>query len=529
MRMSQVSAGGDGIASGRRICRLFSFGGLALAASLAAAPVMAQQPTQAAIEALLPDLEKQVAAGMSALSVPGVTIGIVFDDKLIYSKAFGAKEAGKPDPVTPDTIFQIGSTTKAFFATTLAQAVDAGKLKWTDHVSDFVPAFQLADPFVSRDFRVLDIAAQRSGLTPYVNDGLAFLGFDKETLFRSMRAAPQTGIFRSDFRYLNIPHLAGGEIVAKVNGAESWAASVKRTLLDPLGMSSTTATAEAIAQAPNHAMGHRLDDKPVAIPFHAAFPYALGPAGAFNSNVPDMAKWLRLQLGRGQFGEKVIVSEENLDVTWTPRVAINERMSYAVGWLAMATPRGRAIWHNGGTSGFGAHVGFLPDAKTGIVILTNIGGPSLADALGLWFYDRVLGNPAIDNIALAAASSKKQREQEKLEQAAFVVGPVPANPAPFTGTYASPVLGDAVVSVVDGKLQAKLERTDLTMLLEANKDDPNLFQARLIPAGGYEAIVAIVGDTPFVQMRFERDMAGKITQLRWINPELPHLFTRQEP
>lgn len=511
----------------RQVSQLCALAGIAVAASLVALPVMAQQPTQTAIEALLPDLEKQVAAGMSALSVPGVAIGIVFDDKLIYSKGFGVREAGKPDPVTPETLFQVGSTTKAFFATTLAQAVDAGKLSWTDHVSDLLPAFQLSDPFISRDFRILDIAAQRSGLTPYVNDGLAFLGFDKETLFRSMRVAPQTGIFRSDFRYLNIPHLAGGEIVAKVNGAPSWFDSLKKTLLDPLGMRATTGTAEAIAQAPNHAMGHRLDDKPVPIPFHAAFPYALGPAGALNSNIPDMAQWLRLQLGRGQFGEKVLVSEENLDVTWTPRVAVNERMSYAVGWLAMATPHGRAIWHNGGTSGFGAHVGFLPDAKTGIVILTNIGGPSLADALGLWFYDRVLGNPAVDNVALAAASSKKQREQEKQEQAAFVVGPQPVNPAAFAGTYASPILGDAVVAMVDGKLQLKLERTDVTMLLDANRDDPTLFSARLSPSGGYEAIATIVGGAPLVQMRFERDTAGRIRELRWISPELPHLFTRQ--
>ncbi|MGO4264016.1 hypothetical protein, partial [Lysobacter sp. TAB13] len=94
-------------------------------------------------------------------------------------------------------------------------------------------------------------------------------------------------------------------------------------------------------------------------------------------------------------------------------------------------------------------------------------------------------------------------------------------------TYASPVLGDAIVSAVDGKLQVKLDRTDLTMLLEANRDDPGLFQARLAPSGGYAPIVAIVGDAPFVQMRFERDMAGRVTQMRWINPELPHAFARQ--
>lgn len=506
----------------------FSLAGAILAAALIALPAQAQQPAQGAIEALLPEFEKQVAAGMKEFSVPGVAIGIVFDDKLIYSKGFGVREIGKPGNVTAETLFQIGSTTKAFFATTLAQAVDAGKLKWTDSVTDHLPVFQLSDAFVSRDFRILDIAAQRSGLTAYVNDGLAFLGYDKETLFRSMRAAPQLGIFRSDFRYLNIPHLAGGEIVAQVNGRPSWFASLKETLLDPLGMASTSATPEAIVQAPDHATGHRVDDKPVAVPFHASFPYSLGPAGALNSNVPDMAKWLRLQLNRGHLGDRIIVSEDNLDATWTPRVAMSERLSYAIGWVVMATPHGRVIWHNGGTSGFGAHAGFLPDAKTGIVILTNTVNQGLPDALALWFYDRVLGNPAVDNVALAATAMRKNREKEKQEAAGFVVGPDPANPALFAGTYTSPILGDAIVAAVDGKLQLKLDKTDAVLRLEANKDDPNLFQARLLPIDGYEPIVAIVGDASLgVQFRFERDMAGRITQVRSVGPELPHLFIRQ--
>ncbi len=501
---------------------------LGLFASLPVATASAQEPTQSAIEALVPELERQVERGMAEFSVPGLAIGIVFDDKLVYSKGFGVKETGKPGAVTPETIFQVGSTTKAFFATTLAQAVDAGKLKWTDSVSDHLPIFQLSDPFVSRDFRILDIAAQRSGLEAYVNDGLAFLGFDKETLIRAMRAVPQSGIFRSDFRYLNIPHLAGGEIVAQVNGAPSWFASLKATLLDPLGMASTSGTAEAIEQAPDHATGHRLDDKPVAIPFHPSFPYLLGPAGALNSNVPDMAKWLRLQLNRGHQGEKVIVSEDNLDVTWTPRVGMTERLSYAVGWVVMATPRGRVIWHNGGTSGFGAHAGFLPDGKTGIVVLTNTSNQGLPDALAQWFYDRVLGNPAVDNVALAAAKMRANREKERQEAVAFVTGPDPADPASFAGSYASPILGDAVVSAVGGKLRLKLDRTEAELGLEPNRDDPNLFSARLLPSNGYEPVAAIIGNAPMgLQFRFERDMAGRITQLRSVAPDLPHLFLRQ--
>lgn len=486
----------------------------------------AQQPSQASIEALVPDFEKQVAEGMKAFSVPGVAIGIVHDDKLIYTKGFGVRELGKPEQVTPETIFQVGSTTKAFLATTLAQAVDAGRLGWNDPVIDHVPEFQLADPWVTRDFRVLDLAAQRSGLTAYVNDALTMLGYDKQTLIRSLRVAPQLGMFRSDFRYLNIPHVVGGEIVAKVNGTPSWFDSLKTSLLTPLGMAATTATAEAITAAPNHAQGHRLADKAVAIPFHPSFPYALGPAGALNSNIPDMARWLRLQLGRGQFEGKVLVSEDNLDVTWTPRVAMNERTSYAVGWVATATPRGRIIWHNGGTSGFGAHAGFLPDGRTGIVILSNLENTGLPDALAMWFYDRVLGNPAVDNVALAAAAAKKRREAALAEAAGFVPGPLSPLAAGFAGSYASPVLGDATVALAGGKLGLTLERTEAQLLLEPNRDDPYLFQARLAPVGAFVAPAEMSGGEPFVRLRFETDAAGKITQMHWLSPELPHSFAR---
>lgn len=496
-------------------------------ATLAAIQPARAEITSEKLQKLLPGFEKQVAAGMEAFSVPGVAIGIVLDDQLVYSKGFGVRTVGKADKVSPDTIFQVGSTTKAFMTTALAQAVDAGRLKWTDPVVDHMPAFQLADPWISRDFRILDLAAQRSGLTPYVNDDLAVLGFDKQTMIRSMRVAPQTGIFRSQFGYLNIPHMVGGEVLAKVDGSPGWYASIKRTLLDPLGMSSTTASLEAITQSADHATGHRFDERAVSIPFHAAVPYTHGPAGAFNSNIKDMAQWLRLQLGRGHFGGKVLVSEDNLNVTWTPRVAMSERASYAVGWVVNATPNGRIIWHNGGTPGFGTHAGFLPDGRTGIVILTNIGNSVMADALAQWFYDRALGNPEVDNIALAAAALRTNREAQRKQAAAFIAGPLPASASALAGSYVSPVLGTATVAVVEGKLRMTLEKTDVVAVLEPNRDDPNLFSARIAATAGFEPIVAIAGDVPFTQIRFERDSLGDITQLRWLAPELPHAFTRQ--
>jgi len=127
------------------------------------------------VRALIPDLEAYIASGMKAFDVPGLAIGIVAGDKLVYAKGFGVRSKGGGVPVDPRTIFQIGSTTKAFLATTLAIMVDRGKLRWDDRIVDLDADFQFKDPWVTREFRVFDLLAQRSGLPPYVNDMLGLL------------------------------------------------------------------------------------------------------------------------------------------------------------------------------------------------------------------------------------------------------------------------------------------------------------------------------------------------------------------
>ncbi|MGO4706420.1 serine hydrolase [Microvirga sp. 2MCAF38] len=492
--------------------------------SLAAGTAMAQAPVQERIQKLVPELETYLQAGMATFKVPGVAVGIVHGDKLVYSNGFGLRERGRPDKVGAETIFQIGSTTKAFLATTMAQAVDAEKLAWNDRVVDLLPEFQLSDPWLTREFRMLDLPAQRSGLTPYVNDGLTVLGFDEATLIRSLRYAPVTASFRSDFSYLNIPHMVAGRILAQKEDVASWNDVVRKNLLDPLGMRATSATSEAIEKAPDHATGHRATaGDPVTVPFHAAFPYALGPAGNLNSNVPDLAQWLRLHLGRGQFGDKVIVSEKNLDVTWTPRVAISERLSYAVGWIVTATPNGRVIWHNGGTSGFGAHVGFLPDRDVGIVVLTNLENNGFPDAIAQWFYDRILGNTTVDNVALAAEALRVRREAA--EQAKPKMTPAALQDVSiYAGTYTSPLLGEANVSVSDAKLLIKLESDAVLVLTPLYAD---VFSTRLLAEGAFVAPAALIGDESAAQMRFERNERGDVVLMRWIDPALPQVFERR--
>ena len=169
---------------------------------------------EARIAALVPRLESYVAEGMTAFDSPGLAIGIVAGDKLVCGKGFGVRKKGG-EPVDTRTVFQIGSATKGFLATTLAIAVERGKFRWEDRVVELDPEFQLKDPWVTREFRMFDLMAQRSGLPAYVNDIFSVLGLDQTTLIRSLRYVDPVSSFRSTFAYTNITHLEAGRIVAK--------------------------------------------------------------------------------------------------------------------------------------------------------------------------------------------------------------------------------------------------------------------------------------------------------------------------
>src|SRR5262245_40517263 len=144
-------------------------------------------PMQARVQALIPDLEAYIRSGMKAYDLPGLAIGIVAGDRLVYAKGFGVRSKSGGAPVDTRTVFQIGSLTKGFLAATMAIMVDRGKVHWDDRVVDLYPAFQFQGPWVTREFRVFDLLAQRSGLRPSVNNVVGLLGYGEQAMIRSLR------------------------------------------------------------------------------------------------------------------------------------------------------------------------------------------------------------------------------------------------------------------------------------------------------------------------------------------------------
>lgn len=475
--------------------------------------------------AAVPALEEAVARGMQMFGVPGAAAAVVVGDEVVYAKGFGVRAAGGA-PVDTATVFQIGSTTKAFLATTLAQMVDEGKFDWDTRVVGLAPDFVLHDPWVTREFRVFDLLAQRSGMRPYVNDGLTVLGYDGTALIHSLRFAEPVTSFRSTFGYVNIPHLEAGRIVAAAAGKADWSEVAAERIFAPLGMTSTTTTAEAIEAAPNHAVGHRWTlDGVSAIPFDPSFPYALGPAGNINSNVDDMTHWVRTLIAGGMYEGNRIVGAGTLAYTQVPKVAINEQQSYAMGWVIHDTPNGRIVWHNGGTNGFGAHVGLVPHLAVGIVILSNEENRGFADGAAAAFYQALLGNPPFDVLS-SALEHARENEEERRAKFTPPASPRPARDlAAYAGRYDTLGLGPAAVAVEDGRLALRLSTG---AVLELTPFDGDVFTVRLRPEGRFAAAVEGWGTDPVGFAQFQIDIDGRLADLRWSFGDDSYLFNRVE-
>ena len=483
--------------------------GLFLAA--ASGPAASDPAMDAKIEALAPKLETYIADGMKAFDDPGLAIGIVSGDRLVYAKGFGVTRKGGT-PVDPDTIFQIGSTTKAFLATTLAIGVDRGLYTWDDRVVDLSPEFQLEDPWVSQEFRVFDLLAQRSGMPPYANDMVGLLGADQAQMVHSLRYVEPVSSFRSTFAYTNITHIAAGRMVAKEFGMPAWEDVLHATIFAPLGMSRSSSSAEAIELADNAAVGNRYTpDGSVEVPFTPIFPYNFSGAGAINSTVDDLSRWMRLHLAHGSFEGKSLVSPENLAVTKTARVGLNDKVAYAMGWVLQSTPNGMITWHNGGTPSFGAYIGTALDHDVGVIVLTNLQNVGLPDAVGEWTLDRLLGNPDVDHVTKRLEAAKAAAAGAA---AAFapVADPAPPPPlAPLAGAYTNPAMGDASVAVDGDGLRLDLATGARVRLAPRDGD---VFTAALVAEGRFKPVVEMIGPLPEAFAQFLVDRSGAPGTLR---------------
>jgi CubicO group peptidase (beta-lactamase class C family) len=414
-------------------------------------------PDQANLEKVLMEYENYVKKTVSDWRIPGMAIGIVRNGTLIYAKGFGTTEVNGTTPITPDTVFQVGSTTKAFTAALVAIKVDAGNLRWDDRVIDHLEGFRMHDPWVTRQFTVADLLAQHSGLHENAGNFLVTLGCNRSELVRALRLYEPEFDFRSDYGYQNIPFIAASDLVSGITGKD-WETNVMEMLFVPLSMKNSSAGLRGFEAAKNAAVGHRMNRYGDIVPFkddwkYKDWVYIIGPAGGINSNVVDMSLWLKLQIGNGTFDGRRIISEESLRYMHSPLTRMDQRDYYCMGWILEDRDPYPVVWHNGASFGMRSMVAFVPKADVGIVILSNAFTAGPPEFLAFRFFDAYFGRPMVDYSSLAldvAANSTSANDWLAAARPKSPYQELPLNC--YVGNYTNEIYGTISITNSSGKL-----------------------------------------------------------------------------
>lgn len=396
-----------------------------------------------------------VTEAMKEWQVPGLAISIVKDGEVIYSKGFGYRDKEKKLKVTPETLFAIGSCSKAFTAVSMGILVDEGKLEWNKTVRTYLPEFKLKDPFVSERLTVLDLVCHRSGLPRHEFMWYGSSATRKE-LFERLQYLELSRDIRTSFQYNNLMFMTAGYMVGKIAGT-SWEDFVRERIFKPLNMKSSNFSVEDSKKAPDFSFPYwKKDENIIKIPFRNID--TIGPAGSINSNVTDMANWVLLNLNKGKFENKQIISEASLKEIHSPQFIMSKNFQkdmfynmYGMGWVITAYRGHLLLTHGGGIDGFLAHVSFMPQENMGIVMLTNLSPNPLSRIIPFNIYDRLLGMDPIPWIEQVREQEKKaEKEAEKAAKKKDedrILNTTPSHPPEaFVGDYENP--GYGIISIV---------------------------------------------------------------------------------
>jgi CubicO group peptidase (beta-lactamase class C family) len=478
-----------------------------------AVPAAAAPP---AAKPTLDGLDDFVTQAMKDWKVPGLAIAVVQGNKLILAKGYGYRDMEKQLPVTPNTLFAIGSITKSFTVTTLGMEMDEGKVEWDKPVRDFFPTFKLYEPELTEQVTIRDLITHRTGLPRhdliwYSSD------FSREGLLGRLQYLEPSKPLRTRFQYNNLMFMTAGYIAGQLNGT-SWEDAVTQRIFKPLEMSGTNfseaETQKSADFAEPYRKGSDLKAELKRIPFDPQCPdrCAMGPAGEINSNVNDMSKYLLFHMNHEKVAGKQLLSENNSVQMQTPQMVIQGapayketgESSYGMGFF-LSTYRGhKEVEHGGAIDGFTAEFAFLPADRIGVVVLTNLDGNPLPNIVAMNVFDRLLGLDQVPwNQRLLASETGAKKSEQEAKDKGYTPRKLGTHPShdlkEYAGDYSNP--GYGIVTIEPNAQSFKLTLNKVSKPLEHYHYD--VFQVPADPLDPFEKM----------KVEFLTDIDGDISSL----------------
>ncbi len=421
---------------------------------------------QVSIEAQLKGFDQYMAQVFKDWNVPGMGVGIVVKDKLVFAKGYGYRDYDKKLPYTPTTLQPIASNTKLFTATAAGLLVSEGKLDWDKPVRQFVPSIQFYNDELNQTVTIRDMLSHRTGITRhdliwYKSD------FSPKELFERLKYLEPSQAIRTTFLYNNMMYAGAGYAIELLSG-KPWDAFVRERILGPLGMTSTVFTIEDLEASPDHGVPYterREGTKLDPIPYYRE-QSGVAPAGAIVSNVVDLSKWLIAQMNGGTVNGKQVIPADVIQQTLAPSIALpntgllvrgyGELLNSAYGmgrWTA--SYRGHLLaYHGGDINGFHSQISMMPYDSIGVIVLV-IGDHAapLYNVVSYNIYERLLGmslTPWSERLNTIRLKNKETDQQARAKAGADrVAGTHPSHSLDaYLGEYAHPAYG--VVSIGKG-------------------------------------------------------------------------------
>lgn len=438
------------------------------------------QPARAPAKPVSPaaEIDALVSRAMTTFDVPGLSLAIVKDGKVVLAKGYGVRKLGATAPADAQTLFGIASNTKVFTAVALALLVEEGKLEWDAPVVRYLPWFQMWDPWVTRELTIRDLLVHRSGLPLGAGDLLWWppSTYNRREIAERLRYVPPTTSFRSAYAYDNVLYLVAGEVIETLSG-RSWEDFVGERILKRVGMNGSNLRHSDAAAAGNVAATHA----PVEGTVRVIKPFLsdnTNPAGGINSNAEDMAKWLLVLLNEGRLADGTRLygdrTARELTTIVTPQPIAEPpagleplRASfrgYGLG-LGLSDYRGRKlVSHTGGLPGYVSRVSWIPDAELGVAVLTNQESGEAFSAITNAVLDQFLGAERFDWVdayaKVRARNAERLAEANRTSAAERDAASTPSLPLErYAGTYTDAWYGDVAITHENGALRIRFTKT----------------------------------------------------------------------
>ncbi|MEP7373094.1 MAG: serine hydrolase [Chitinophagaceae bacterium] len=420
---------------------------------------IAQKP-KTTIDNRLTGLDAELEKILKDWNISGFAVAVVEKNKIVYSKGFGYSDYENKKPVTPNTLFAIGSCSKAFTASVLGLLEKEGKLDLDKPAVTYIPFLKFFNNDMNEKITVRDMMCHRTGLPRHDYSWYLFNSPSQDSmLMRVQYQEPSAGI-REKWQYNNFMFLAQGVMGEKLTG-RPWAQNVKEKFFDSLDMSRSNFTIEDMVKDADHSLGYTVEKDSIIKKTDYYNIMGMSPAGSINSSVNEMANWVIAWINGGKYKGKEVIPSSYVQDAISSQMVISGGVpdkenpdihfsNYGLAWF-LASYRGHyRVEHGGNIDGFSASTCFFPSDSIGIIVLTNQNGSVVPSVARNLVADRMLKlkyiNWSVDRRKAITKAEAQQKEAEKSIVSNRITGTKPSHPlAEYEGVFNHPGYGDIEV------------------------------------------------------------------------------------